>query len=218
MKLTAIFGGTFDPVHLGHLAVAEEVRARLACDRLVFLIAKSPPLRGVPGARPEQRLAMLKLAVAAHPEFEVDARELERSGPSYTVLSLEALRDEMDDDAALVWVLGQDAYAGLPRWLRWRELLELGHLAVLERHGAVEDPKALRDLARMHATNNVEDLRAKRSGCIYHLRQAPVDISATEVRALVSQGRSAEHLLPSSVWAYITANGLYGWHGAEPGS
>ena len=119
MKLIAVFGGTFDPVHLGHLAMADEVTSRLACDRLIFLIAKSPRLRGVPSASPEQRLEMLELALAAHPLFEIDARELERGGRSYSVVTLEALRAEVDDDAALVWVIGRDAYVGLPRWLTW---------------------------------------------------------------------------------------------------
>ena len=193
--------------------MAEEVTSQLACDRLIFLIAKSPPLRGVPSASPEQRLEMLELALAAHPLFEIDARELERGGRSYSVVTLEALRAEVDDDAALVWVIGRDAYVGLPRWLRWRELLELAHLVVLERPGDAEVPEALQDLERAHATSNVEDLTHERSGCIYHLRQSPVDISATEVRELVSQDRSAEHLLPPTVWAYITAHGLYGWQG-----
>lgn len=220
MKLIAFFGGTFDPVHLGHLEVAAETLRRLRCDGLIFMIAGSPALRGRPGATPEQRLEMLELALADHPEFEVDARELSRPGKSYTVDTLAALRREMSHrDVALVWMLGADVYPALPRWRRWRELLTLAHLVILDRpgdHG--ELPADLVNVAGGCITENAEDLRSKAAGCIYHLRQPPVAVSATEIRKLISQGRSAAHLLPSSVWAYITEHRLYGWHGSRSGS
>ncbi|MEE9254184.1 MAG: nicotinate-nucleotide adenylyltransferase [Pseudomonadales bacterium] len=216
MKLIAIFGGTFDPVHRGHLEVANEVRRRLGCDALIFLIAGSPPLRDTPSATSEQRLEMLQLALAEHPEFEVDARELTRSGKSYTVDTLEALRGEMGyRDVALAWILGADAYAVLPQWHRWRELLDLAHLVILDRPGTHgELPFALEDVAARCSTPNAQELRSEAAGRIYHLRQPPVAVSSTQIRKLISEGRSAEHLLPSSVWAYITGHGLYGW---QPG-
>lgn len=212
MKSIALFGGTFDPIHLGHLEVAREARERLDCDKLIFVVARTPPLRDAPLATPEQRLAMLGLAIADDPHFEIDARELERPGRSFTVDTLEALREELGDQVALLWLLGADAFAALPQWHRWRELLRLAHLVILDRPGPhVELPLALEKVALACATDRLEDLQSAPAGRIYHLHQRTVAVSATQIRKLISEGRSAANLLPSSVWAYISEHGLYGW-------
>jgi nicotinate-nucleotide adenylyltransferase len=219
MPLVAVFGGTFDPIHLGHLQMAESVSERLACEKLIFLIAGTPPLRALPDASPAQRLEMVELALASRPGFEVDARELARGGKSYTVDTLGVLREEVGERVSLAWVLGRDAYVALPAWHRWRNLLDLAHLVILERAGATEAvPAPLAELAQRHTTADVNDLRRATHGYIYELHQPLVSVSATEVRKLIAQGSSAAHLLPPSVWAYITSNGLYGWKAPKSAS
>lgn len=225
--LVACYGGTFDPVHLGHVGAALDVCARTGCDRLLMLPAAEPPHRGLPGAGAGQRLHMLRLAVADAADeagascIVVDDRELHRPGPSYTVDTLCALRAELGDDVALGWVLGTDALAELTSWHRWRELVELAHLLVLERPGH-ELPSAgeLGALLAERRVGSLDALREAPGGRLWCVGQRPVEVSATAVRAhleaLAAEGATggAEHacdgLLSPSVWAYIRREGLYG--------
>ena len=128
-----LLGGTFNPVHNGHLRSAVEVRERLALDELRLVPSARPPHRAAPEVTAEQRLAMVQLALAGSDELQVDARELQRSSPSWTVDTLASLRAELGPQAVVFFILGWDAFCGLPGWHRWQELLELAHLVVLQR-------------------------------------------------------------------------------------
>ncbi len=133
-SVLGIFGGTFDPIHCAHLELAREVRAALDLAAVRFIPAGDPPHRAAPVASAMHRLAMVELAVADHPGLEVDAREIHRRGRSYTVETLEELRDEAPA-RPLALIVGADAFLGLPTWHRWRELFELAHVVVVARPG-----------------------------------------------------------------------------------
>jgi len=219
-RLVVCYGGTFDPIHTGHLDAALDVLARSDCDELCLIPAAEPALRERPGATAAQRLRMVELAVAearsegrGDARLSVDAIELDRAGPSFTVDTLEALRAASGPDDALAWVLGMDAFARLPHWVRWEELLTHAHLCLLERPGFVEptDPELL-ELLEARASDEASVLLDAPAGRIWRVRQAPVDVSATALRvALPERGEDlvADGLLSPAVWAYIRAEGLY---------
>jgi len=224
----ACYGGTFDPVHLGHVGAALDVIARSGCDELRVIPAALPPHRDAPGATPAQRLHMLELAFAEIPEaaggraLRIDALELEREGPSFSVDTLAALRSALGPEVALGWVLGSDALAGLERWHRWRDFADAAHLLVLERPGhPLPATGAVAELVAERRVGTPEALRAAPAGSLWCVGQRPVDVSATEVRrrlAGIAAAGGAEvpreddpaGLLSPSVWAYIREEGLYG--------
>ena len=142
MPLHLVYGGTFDPIHLGHLAIARAARARLDCT-VRFMPAGDPPHRAPPGAGAEDRAAMVALAIAHDPGFLLDRRELERGGRSYTVDTLAGLRAELGPAQPLAWLVGADSLLGLPGWHRARDLLALAHLVVADRPGSPIDASAL---------------------------------------------------------------------------
>ena len=157
----------------------------------------------------EQRLAMVELAVAGEPRLKVDDRELKRDKPSYTVDTLESLRGELAAHDQLFLLLGWDAFCGLPSWHRWQELLDHCHLLVLQRPDAdSEAPEALRDLLAARSVSDPLSLQGP-GGQISFIWQAPLAVSATQIRQLLAQGRSVRFLLPDAVLAYIHAHDLY---------
>lgn len=204
-----IFGGTFDPVHIGHLRGALEVLEMLELDELRLIPNALPPHRDTPQSSSQDRLAMVQLAVADVPALTVDARELERDQPSYTIDTLESLRAELEEDDQLFLLMGWDAFCGLPGWHRWEELLQHCHILVLQRPDAdSEAPEALRD---MLAARSVADPHALvgSGGQISFVWQAPLGVSATRIRQSLASGRSVRFLVPDAVLAYINAHGLY---------
>lgn len=204
-----LLGGTFNPVHIGHLRAALEVVEFLRLDELRLVPSARPPHRETPQVSAEQRLAMVALAVADEPALSVDDRELRRDKPSYTVDTLESLRAELAADDQVFLLLGWDAFCGLPSWLRWQELLDHCHLLVLQRPDAdSEAPEALRDLLAARSVSDPLAL-AGPGGQISFIWQNPLAISATQIRQLLAAGRSVRFLLPDAVLAYIHAHGLY---------
>ena len=201
-----IFGGTFDPVHLGHLRVARAAFSTLALDELRFIPAAEPPLRPVPVATADQRVAMLALALRDEPGFKLDRRELERGGTSYTVDTLQSLRRELPD-AALCLLIGQDQFANIERWHRWQEILMLAHLVVLNRPDA---PAA--ELPGWAQSRICTDAawRALPAGKLVFLTVQPQDISATRIRARLAAGDSVAEWVPRAVCDYINDSQLYG--------
>jgi len=213
-----LLGGTFDPVHYGHLHLADDVRTALALPEVHLIPARDPPHRSAPLASAPDRLAMLELACAEFPGLAVDAREIRRSGKSYTVLTLEELRAE-DARRPLIWIIGADALLGLPEWHRWRELFDLAHLVVAERPGVSLDPALPAALVPEWKARLISDpalLRQRPSGAIYRQRVTPYPISASAIRAAIGrEGHSvaaARGLLPNGVLAYIGRHGLYRAH------
>jgi len=212
LPLIACYGGTFDPVHNGHLQAAEEVFERAHCREVRLIPCHVPPHRGTPMAPAAARRAMLELALAGSVRLRVDARELARVGPSYTIDTLVSLREEVGDEVALGWVIGADAVAELGTWRNWRRLPELAHLLLLDRPGYVLPQRG--PVARLLAprlTTDVSDLHARPAGRVWCVGQTPLAVSATAVREALAAGRSVAHLLPLPVWAYIKQQRLYGY-------
>lgn len=207
VAVIGIFGGTFDPIHYGHLRPAEEARDQLALTEVRFIPAGQPPLRSPPVASAAQRLAMVELAIRGLDRFRVDARELQRAGPSYTVTTLESLRRELAN-TPLCLLIGADQFQSFEHWHRWREIPELAHLVVLRRPGAMLD--ALPEWAPPRVTDDVSDLRRAPAGRLAFLPVHPQDISATRIREALARGESVSGLLPEAVLAYIHTNHLYG--------
>ena len=201
VQALAILGGTFDPVHIGHLRVAcEAAEALNAQVRLVP--AQVPPHRPAPVASAAQRVRMLQLALAGQQRLMLDTRELERAGPSYTFDTLQSLRAEFGDSRPLILLLGADAFAGLPSWHRWRELFELAHIAVLTRPGhAAARSAELSAVSAPRRTERVQDLRERPAGGVFEMAVTPLEISASAVRALLAAGRDPRWLLPDALCA-----------------
>lgn len=209
MNSLAILGGTFDPVHIGHLRSAIEVRALLACDELRFIPCHRPPHRAEPIANSEQRLRMLELAIANEPGLAVDAREIHREGPSYTIDTLTELRAEVGAECKLYLVVGMDAFAILDSWHRWRELLEFAHIVVMQRpQNALLARGPVAELLRERRVD-VERLKDAACGSIAVVQTTPLPISATAIRTLIRTQHSPRYLLPDAVWEFICANRLY---------
>jgi nicotinate-nucleotide adenylyltransferase len=215
MGAVGLFGGTFDPVHFGHLRPALECLEALGLSELRLIPAAVPPHRAAPVAKPEQRLAMLRLAVADQPGFVVDARELQRPGPSYTVDTLRELRAELGDARPLCLLLGTDAFLGLPGWHEWQALPELAHLVVMLRPGFQANGllerggDAIRALLKTRGVDTPAALQARPAGTVWLQPVTSLDISATAIRANIAAGGSVRYLLPDAVWRYIEENGLY---------
>ena len=209
LRSVAVLGGTFDPVHIGHLRSALELRERLAFEQVRLMPCHRPPHRAQPGASAEQRLRMLELALAGETELCADARELRRPGPSYTFDTLTELRAELGAHCSLSLIMGADAFAGLDTWHRWRELPQLAHIVVMARPDCplpAEGPVAelLRALRAEPAV-----LREKICGAIVPVALTPLPISATAIRELLRSGRSPRYLLPDAVWSFIREHALY---------
>lgn len=195
----AIFGGTFDPIHIGHLTVAWEA-AELLDAEVRLMPAHVPPHRPAPLASAAERVAMLRAALAGQSRLVLDARELERGGPSYTIDTLRELRAEQGA-RPLVLLLGADAFAGLPSWNHWRALFDFAHLGVLSRPGVQVARSA--ELAREVAVRRVDDvaaLRAQPCGKLIELAVTPLEISATRIRELLAAGRDPRYLLPAGLF------------------
>lgn len=208
-RKVGILGGTFDPIHIGHLRAALEVAETLQLDELKLIPSARPPHRAAPQASAQDRLAMLKAAVQGVAALTVDDRELLRDRPSWTIDTLLSLRGELHPDDQLFLLLGWDAFCGLPSWQRWQELLEHCHMIVLQRPEArAEAPAALHNLIAAHSVSDPLTLDGS-AGKIAFIRQTPLAISATQIRQLLANGRSARFLLPDAVLTYIHAHRLY---------
>ncbi|MFG3453753.1 nicotinate-nucleotide adenylyltransferase [Stutzerimonas stutzeri] len=204
-----LLGGTFDPVHIGHLRGALEVAEIVGLDEVRLVPNYRPPHRETPNSSAQDRLTMVRLAVQELPLLAVDARELERDKPSYTLDTLESLRAELDDDDQVFLIVGWDAFCGLPSWHRWDELLDHCHILVMQRPDAdSEAPEALRDLLAARSVSDPLTL-AGGGGQIAFVWQAPLGVSATRIRQFLASGRSVRFLVPDAVLAYINAHGLY---------
>jgi len=211
VALFLVYGGTFDPIHCGHLAIARAARDALSCD-VRLMPAGDPPHRAAPGADAAQRAAMVALAIAGESGLLLDHRELERPGRSYTVETLADLRAARGPAQPLAWLVGADSLLGLTSWHRWQDLFALAHLVVAERPGSTLDadlPPALADALQARWTETSADLETAPAGRVLRLRQPLYPVSATDVRARAARGASLQGLVPDAVAAFIEEKGLY---------
>ncbi len=205
-----VFGGTFNPVHYGHLRSALELVEHLGLAELRLMPCAEPPHRDAPECSAQHRCAMVELAVAGEPQLRCDDRELKRVGTSYTFDSLTELRRELGSERGLCLVMGCDAVLMIDTWHRWRELLDVAHIVVIARPGWQLPERGV--VAEWLAQNRSQDtdlLASRPCGTILIEELRPLDISSTEIRRLLAEGQSVRYLLPESVLDYIETNQLY---------
>ncbi|RKZ78567.1 MAG: nicotinate-nucleotide adenylyltransferase [Gammaproteobacteria bacterium] len=202
-----ILGGTFDPIHFGHLRPALDVAEQLELDHIRLIPSARPPHREQPLATPEQRLLMLHLAVKNSQQFVVDDRELHREGASYTVDTLLSLRQDFPD-SPLYLLIGTDAFFGIQTWHNWQRLIELAHIVVMQRpNEKTIMPDELNNWYQQHlATDTDIELIA---GKIWPIKVSQLEISATEIRSKITQGLTPQFLMPDAVIQLIEQLGLY---------
>ncbi|MGK2951966.1 MAG: nicotinate-nucleotide adenylyltransferase [Thiobacillus sp.] len=211
MQPIGIFGGTFDPIHFGHLRLAEEMAEALELSQVRFIPAGQPPHRGTPRTEAAHRLEMVRRAIAGNPRFAVDAREVGSPDPSYTVDTLTALRAELGNEQPLWLLLGADAFLGLPTWHEWRRLFELANIAVAARPGArLLQSDSLPDDLKQEVSQRQQ--AAGSAGSLLLRQMTPLDISATAIRDTLARQGSARYLLPDAVLDYIHEHQLYAHH------
>lgn len=209
MNPLGVFGGTFDPIHFGHLRPALELKEALGLEEVRFVPCRVPPHRAQPVAPAEVRARMVSLAIEGVSGFRLDRRELGRSGPSYTLDTLAELRKEYPN-RQLVLLMGADAFLGLPGWHRWRELLELAHIAVAHRPGwSLQGAEGLNELADGRLAAEPTALTVAPSGRIVLVEVTQLEISATAVRAAAAAGNDVRFLVPEVVREFIEKSGCY---------
>lgn len=214
MNPVAILGGTFDPVHYGHLRLAADVRAALQLAEVRLVPAADPPHRNRTQASAADRVAMLELAVREFAGLVVDLREIERGGKSYTVDTLAGLRAEMPE-RPIALLVGADAFRGFPSWHRWNELFTLAHVVVVPRPGVPLEqglPAGLEHEWRTRLTADPQALRERAAGAIFVQPVSAQPISSSEIRTALACGAGSVEiagLLPAAVLAYIESKHLY---------
>ena len=214
MAALGLFGGTFDPVHFGHLRLATELAEAFHLERVVFLPAGLPYHRGrAAHATNEQRLTMLKLAIARDPRFDLDDRELRRGGNTYTYDTLAEIRAERGPEQPLVFLAGTDAFSKIAEWHRWTELFDLAHFAIAVRaddtHWSSKGPGAFPKEIWPRITLNLREMLASPAGKIMTFAMTPLAISSTAMRSLAAEGASIRYLTPDPVVEFIRAHGIY---------
>lgn len=213
MRAIGVLGGTFDPIHFGHLRLAQELADAVSLDEVLFIPAAIPPHRQQPATSAQQRAGMVALAIQDNPSFRLDMRELLREGASYTIDTLQSLRLELGEETSISLLLGSDAFLGLPGWHHWQELLDLAHIVVAYRPNApiVKEQlhPQLRQCCEARLTDDAGLLGKTRAGHIYMQHITALDISATHIRNCFQQSTSPRYLLPDSVIGYIETERLY---------
>lgn len=204
-----ILGGTFDPVHHGHLRLAVQLIDQLGLQEVLMVPNARPPHRERPGASVGQRAKWLRIAASAQPGLKLDDRELIRPGPSYTVDTLTELRAE-NPQRPLCLAMGDDVFATLESWHRWEAVCDLAHLVVVPRPGLTSElPPRIRQLLAARETRDPADLRRQLAGRIYRAHFPLLEISGSEIRELIAAGHSPRYLLPESVLREIEELGVY---------
>ena len=213
MRLVGILGGTFNPIHFGHLRMAQELANGLGMDEVRFIPSANPPHKDSVTVSAQHRATMVKLAISDNPLFTLDKRELERKGTSYTIDTLISLREQLGNDTALCLMMGSDAFIKLNTWHRWQELLDYAHIILVQRlsQGKPQEPlpDELQTLLRDHYAEQVSDLHEEKAGLINMQAISAQEISATQIRELLKLGQSVRYLLPKEVIEYIQQQHLY---------
>jgi nicotinate-nucleotide adenylyltransferase len=210
VKPIGVFGGTFDPVHYGHLRTAFEMLQALDFGEVRFIPCGDPPHRGETFASAQARYDMVRVAIDGQAGFVADNRELRRDGPSYTIDTLTELRSEFSGQS-LGLIIGMDAFLGLPRWHRWDEILDVAHIVVAHRPGwRAPDMGPLGAMLEERGTHRVQDLHEAPAGRVHIHAVTQLEISSTEIRELVEAGRDPRFLMPDSVRDVIAETKCYG--------
>jgi len=205
VKFVGINGGTFDPIHYGHLRAALEVEQQLGLEQVLFVPCYQPVHRNQPQATAEQRCEMIKLAIAKQPSFQLETFEIDQGGPSYMVQTLAALKQKSPDES-LVLMMGTDAFAKFHTWHDWAGILRLANIAVMHRPG---EPVPINcESGQIYQTHQVDQL-SEASGQIVEVAVTQLDISSTLIKEHIKRGDAADYLLPPSVMAEIEKNVLY---------
>jgi nicotinate-nucleotide adenylyltransferase len=213
-KSIGILGGSFDPIHFGHLRLAQEARDFLNLSEVRFVPAGRPPHRGPAKVSDAHRIAMLEIATKNNPSFRVDARELGKTELTYTIDTLKSLRTEIGNDVSLVLFIGADQFLLMHTWKRWEQLTEFAHLLVAMRPSSEPfSPSSLTPEVRAwyqaHLSDDPNAATKKPAGNIFMLGLTPLAISSTAIRATIAAGQSPRYLLPDAVLDYIRAHNLY---------
>lgn len=205
-------GGTFDPVHNGHLRTALEIKQWLGVDQVCLIPSKMPVHRAEPGCTSLQRFEMVEASVQGEPALTTDSREVLSDQPSYSLLTLQSLRNELGADAPLVMILGMDAFLMLHTWYQWQQIPQLCHILVVSRPGYSFTPgPEIETLLDRYGVDDVSALKKSPAGAIFIHELTPLGISATQIRKLIRNGLSPRYLLPETVWRYIREHQLYGY-------
>ena len=207
--MICLYGGTFDPVHFGHLRTAIEVQQAIGIEQVHLLPCGTPPHRGQPHASAEQRLKLLELAIADQAVLTIDERELRRDGPSFMVDTLRSIREDVADQPVCL-VLGMDAFSGLESWHQWQAIPELAHLLVMQRPGSDwPESGVLAEWVKKRGTDDYPVLFKQSAGLICGVQVTQLEISSTGIRTLLAAGKSPRYLLPDTVLDYIQKNNWY---------
>lgn len=208
--MIGLLGGSFDPIHIGHLRLALEIYQGVGLDKVILMPSGVPPHRPPPVASATQRLALVKAAITGEAGLAIDERELRRGGPSYTIDTLISLRAELGAQP-LCLIVGMDAFAGLNTWRRWRELLDYAHIIVAQRpaQAARVLPREVDELLGERRVNAPSELRGCPAGAMLCWPVTQLDISSSQLRAWLAQGRSVRYLVSDAVHTLIRAQQLY---------
>jgi nicotinate-nucleotide adenylyltransferase len=210
MQLVGLLGGTFNPIHHGHLRLAQELAETFQMDEVRFIPSANPPHKTKPAVSAQQRAEMVSLAIEGNPLFKLDTRELDRSGTSYTIDTLSSLHDELKD-TALCLIMGSDAFLKLDTWHRWQELIHYCHIVLVQRpnHPHQGINQNLQNFIENHYTENITELSESRAGLITMQQMPALDISSSQIREMIHQHRNPMYLCPQPVVDYINSHQLY---------
>ena len=212
MQTIGLLGGTFNPIHFGHLRMAQELAESLSLNEVKFIPSANPPHKPSPQVSAEHRAAIVQLAIADNPQFQFDGRELSRNGASFTIDTLESLRDEFGDSVSLILVMGSDAFTKFNTWHRWQEIIKLCHIALVQRPVSSNKESLTKELETFlhnHYTEHAEDLHESSAGLVTMQAITPLEISSTAIRQALQLNHSARYLMPENVLDYIAAQQLY---------
>jgi len=205
LGIVALYGGMFDPVHLGHIKIALQLAKHQAISEVRLVPCRVHADKGAAHAPPQHRYNMLKLVAAD--SLRVERRELERRGTSYTLGTVKQIRAELGAQTPLAFILGQDAYATIKNWQQAQLLPALTHLIVVARSGSEDQSNA----SGWQSSDSLEALRQRPAGLVFFINNALIDISSSQIRSLIAQNIQPRYLLPGVVWSYIKRNKLYGY-------
>lgn len=210
MRSIAIFGGTFDPVHDGHIQVSLSIQSHFNFGSYFFLPCKVPTLKPPTLASNQQRVEMLQLAIQPYPQFQLDLREIKRDTPSFMVETLSSFRSE-NNDASITLILGFDAFLSLSQWHQWEKIIQLANLLIINRTSFAQYPiaKPVQELLKNHETKEKETLLTQKAGIIYLFNAGDYEISSTDIRKALSTNKQTKTMLPKEVYQYIKQRGLY---------